>query len=197
MKPKQISIEDIRSWDPCYDPAKHLSEDWHGNVFDLMEARGVPFEDVLWVIMRKELVSEKLMRLFAVWCARQVQHLMTDERSIKALDVAEAFANGKASEKELYDARDAAWEAAWDASRDAAWDAARDAAWDVARETARDAVWDAARDAAKAAAKEAARKAVRDAAWDAQKDKLVEMLKAGIETGDVVLCERRIVNEER
>ena len=48
---------------------------------------------------------------------------MTDARSTAALDVAEAFANGRTSEDELAAAREAAWDALWDA----AWDAARDA----------------------------------------------------------------------
>lgn len=39
--------------------------------------------------------------LFSVWCARQVQHLMRDSRSTNALDVAERFANGKATKEEL------------------------------------------------------------------------------------------------
>jgi hypothetical protein len=43
----------------------------------------------------------RVIRLYTVWCARQVQHLMRDPRSIAALDVAERFANGKASEEEL------------------------------------------------------------------------------------------------
>jgi hypothetical protein len=43
-------------------------------------------------------------RLFAVWCARQVQHLMTDPRSVAALDVAERYARGEATDKELSDA---------------------------------------------------------------------------------------------
>lgn len=54
--------------------------------------------------------NEKTARLFAVWCARQVQHLMGDDRSIAALDVAERFVNGEATEEELADA-------AWDAAR--------------------------------------------------------------------------------
>ena len=56
-------------------------------------------------------------RLFAVWCARQVQHLMTDPRSIAALDVAERHANGTATDKELRAAMDAAMDAAGDAQR--------------------------------------------------------------------------------
>ncbi|UVS95681.1 hypothetical protein [Burkholderia glumae] len=114
-------------------------------------------------------------RLFAVWCARQVEHLMEDQRSKDALDVAERFANSEATEEE----RAAAWAAAWDAARAAAWDAARDAAraaaWAAARADARDAAWDAARDAAWAAARDAAWDAARDAAWAAARAAQAEM----------------------
>jgi hypothetical protein len=158
---KELNLKIIRDYSPCYDPIKYLPEEWKGNVIDLLEVKDVPFEDVLWVIMRTDLVSEKLIRLFAVWCARQVQHLMKDERSLKALDVAEAFANGAATQDELAAARDAA--------RDAAWAVAMDAAWAVAMDAARDAAWAVA----------------WAVAMDAQKKKLKEMLIAGIETGDV------------
>lgn len=160
-KPKIFTYQDIESWGPCYEPSRYLSKDWSGTVFDILDKKEVPFQDRLWVILRGDLVSDKLMRLFAVWCARQVQHLMKDERSLKALDVAEAFANGLATKEEL----DAARLAAWDAARDAAWVAARDAAGDAARV--------------------AARVAAKDAAEDAQETKLREMLIAGVETGDV------------
>ena len=89
-------------------------------------------------------LSDKQLRLFAVRCARRVQHLMTDPRSIAALDVAERYAQGEATDDELSAARDAAWDASWDAARDASWDAARAAARDAARAAARDAAWAAA-----------------------------------------------------
>jgi len=73
-------------------------------------------------------LSDKQLRLFAIRCARRVQHLMTDPRSIAALDVAERYANGEATDDELSAARDAASAAA----RAAAWDAS-DAAWDAER----------------------------------------------------------------
>ncbi|MFU2067687.1 hypothetical protein ACLQ9R_01290 [Bordetella hinzii] len=86
-------------------------------------------DDALWALRCVPGVDRDA-RLFAVWCARQVEHLMTDQRSKDALDVAERFANGEATGEEL----DAAWAAARDAAGDAAWDAARDAAWDAQKE---------------------------------------------------------------
>ena len=176
---KTFTNEDLRKFDPCYDPIKYLKDDETNTILTILDHEKIPFEDKLWVILRNDYLSERIMRLFAVWCARQVQHLMTDKRSTDALDVAEAFANGLASKEELAAARDAASGAAWDAASGAAWDAASGAAWDAARDAARDAVlapaWDVARDAA------------RDAVRDAQKNKLREMIIAGIETGDVVM----------
>ncbi len=126
---------------------------------------------VLWVATRPGVLTDRDLRLFAVSCARRVQHLMGDPPSVAAIDVAERFANGVATEAELAAARAAAWDSALAAARDAAWDAAwaaaraaaRDAAWDAAWAAARDAAWDAARDAAWAAAWDAARDAARDA----------------------------------
>jgi hypothetical protein len=90
-------------------------------------------------------ISDADLRLFACDCVRYtpigdgrtVWDLLTDERSRNAVEVAERYANGDATEDELNAARDAAWYSAW-----AAGAAARDAAW---------AAWDTARDAAEAA----------------------------------------------
>ena len=113
------------------------------------------FEDAVWTF--KCLAgADREIRLFAVDCARQVQHLMTDPRSLAALDVAERFANGLATSEELDAARAEAWAAA-----DAAWAAAGAAAGAAARDAA-----DAA-DAARAAAWDTARAAAWAAAWDA------------------------------
>ena len=92
----------------------------------IVESNGI--DDALWAL-RCVPGCDRDARLFAVWCARQVQHQMTDARSTAALDVVEAFANGEASEHELAAARDAAWDAAGAAAWAAAWDAAWDAAW--------------------------------------------------------------------
>lgn len=89
----------------------------------IIESNGL--DDAIWALRSIDVPE---VRLFAVRCVRQIQHLLTDERSLSALDVAEAFAVGEATEDEFFAARDAAW----DAARDAAWDAARAAAWDAA-----------------------------------------------------------------
>lgn len=202
---KQFTLEDLRALKPCYDPAKYLPEDWRGTALDILDVKAAPFSDRLWTVLHTEFFSDKFLRLFAVWCARQVQHLMKDERSVTALDVAEAFANGSATKEELIIASDAATGAADAAARAAtgaadadadadaraarAADAAARAAWAAARAdvyAARAATWAAAsaREAATwaAAAREAA---ARDAARAAQENKLREMIIAEIETGDV------------
>ena len=115
------------------------------SLLSILESNGL--YDALWALRCVEGVDRDA-RLFAVWCARQVQHLMTDHRSLKALDVAERFANGEVSSEEL----DAAVAAAWDAAKAAAWDAAWAAAWAATKAAAKAAAWDAAWDAAVAAA---------------------------------------------
>lgn len=90
---------------------------------------------LIWVATRPGVLDPRTLRLFTCWCVRQVWHLLTDERSRNAVEVAERYARGEASRDELAAASDAAWAAAWaatsDAARAAAWDAARVATWDT------------------------------------------------------------------
>jgi len=71
----------------------------------LLDALGI--RDALWCC-RAEPQHNHIWRRYAVWCARQVQHLMTDERSLSALDMVERHANGEATDEQLA----AAWESA-------------------------------------------------------------------------------------
>lgn len=106
----------------------------------IVEINGI--DDALWCC-RAEPQHDREWRLFAVWCARQVQHLVTDPRSVAAIDVAERHARGEATDEELATARDAAWDADLDLAATAAREPAWEAAW-VAGEAAQIA-WDAAR----------------------------------------------------
>jgi hypothetical protein len=94
-------------------------------------------------------LTERQRLEFALACARRVQHIMTDPRSVAALDTRERWLRGKAAAAArnaaaaARAARDAA--AAARAARDAAWAAARAAAWAEADAAAACAAWDAER----------------------------------------------------
>ena len=77
---------------------------------------------LLWLAKKVD-VDLRLRTLAKGHCANTVRHLMTDERSIKAVDVAIAFGEGKATREELDAAAYAAY-AAVAAAADAAYAAA-------------------------------------------------------------------------
>ena len=163
--PITTTLNRIRAHSPCSEGwtrlLKHLGKSQADDepLLYAVIARSNGIDDALWCC-RAEPDQWKTWRLFAVWCGRQVEHLMEDERSKNALNVAERHANGEATDAELA----AAWAAARAAARDAAWAAA----WAAARA--------AARDAAGAAARAAAWAAARDAAGAAQLTKFIEMV---------------------
>ena len=157
----KTTLNKIRERKPCTSGWEKLlsylgktkADDEQLSILTILDSNGL--DDAIWCLRAVE-GRDKEIRLFAVWCARQVQHLLTDQRSLDALDVAERYANGDATEAELTAARDAAWEAIRDAA-DAAGEAAAWATWGSA--------WDAA-EAARAAAWAACW-----AAWDAAEAK--------------------------
>ena len=99
---------------------------------ELWNVGEMPSEYRLWIATRDGVMSDKDLRLFACWCVRQVWHLLKDDRSKRAVEVVELYANGKATSEELDAARAAAWAAAWAAASARARDAASDAAWAAA-----------------------------------------------------------------
>ena len=110
---KTINNKLIRSLKPCYDPSKYVTDE--NETLPVLEwvtkYRGtVPDEDIIWLLCHKEFLSDKDLRLFAVWCAREALKLIDnpDPRSIEACNVAELYANGEATDEELEDAYDAA-----------------------------------------------------------------------------------------
>jgi len=56
-------------------------------------------------------LTQRKWRLFAVACCRRVNHLIVDERSRRAVEVAEAYADGKTTAEDLADAYDKAFDA--------------------------------------------------------------------------------------
>ena len=158
----KTTLNKIREHSPCTSGWQKLlaylgktkADDEPLLITTILDSNGL--DDAIWCLRTVEGYDREI-RLYAVWCARQVQHLLKDQRSLNALDVAERYANGEATEAELTAARDdalyavcdadsAARSVAWaarSAAMDATWDAARAAAWDAAR--AAGAAWDTAR----------------------------------------------------
>jgi len=166
----KTTLNAIRAKRPCVDSWKkllrHLGKTRADNqplsILTILDV--LPLGDAL-LCLRGVKGHDRTMRLYAVWCARRVQHLMRDSRSIAALDVAERFANGQATDAELaaalISARDATNEAysveysveyyAASAAHKVAWDITRDD-WKGASVSARyaaDVAWGVARADAK------------------------------------------------
>jgi hypothetical protein len=169
---KTISNEIIRKFHPCYDPSYVITDETEElSVKQWVEKyrKVIPSKDIIWLLLRREFLSEKDLRLFAVWCAREALKLIKnpDEKIVKACNVAEKYANGEATKEELLAAHDAALIAnaaymAASSASDAAY-AASEAAY-AASEAAY---------AASKAASEAARDATADAARSAQLNQLL------------------------
>lgn len=174
------TLNEIWAHSPCHTGwaklLRHLDktgpDDEPLSLLTILESNGI--DDAIWALRAvNEPACERDARIFAVRCVRQsAQHLLTDPRSLNALDVAERYAVGMATDNKLQDAikealaawvaareaEDYAWSENWDAEVDT-WDEAQDVAW---------AAWADAQDAAKAAeaaAKSAAKSAAEIAEW--------------------------------
>ena len=151
----RVTVETVMSWRPCGwdgpDNGKNYTTARVRRLFgrrkymtalhilDLV-GQGVPAEDVIWGALHRELIEERIMRLFACDVAERAlkRERKTgrepDPRSWEAVRVSRLYAAGKATREELA----AAWAAAREAARAAAWAAraAREAAMAAAREVA-------------------------------------------------------------
>jgi len=144
------TLNRIRKYSPCPDGWRMLlthlgkteADDAPLAYSTILDSNGL--DDALWCL-RAEPQHASIWRMYAVRCARRVQHLLTDERHIQALDVAERHARGEATDSELTAARDAAGDAAGAWAAWAAAGAAAGDAWAAAGAAALDAALDAAR----------------------------------------------------
>jgi hypothetical protein len=170
------TLNKIRDRGPCSEGWEKLlkslgkinADDEPIDILYILESNG--FEEALWCLRAVEGYDREI-RLYAVWCVRQVEHLLTDKRSIDALNIAEKYANGQATDEELEITRDAAWYAVKKDSNIASvaiWSYVGDAAWSATKINAGEAAWGAA-NAANAA----------DAA-NAQREQFIRMCKANV-----------------
>lgn len=114
----KTTLNEIRKHYPCRGGwtqllahlGKTKADDEPLPIIEILSSNGL--DDALWCL-RAVAGHDRSMRLYAVWCARQVQHLMDEASSGAALDVADRRARGLASDNDLT----AAWAAARDAAR--------------------------------------------------------------------------------
>ena len=194
------TLRQIRQHSPCSEGWRTLlsylgktgADDDPLPLVTILQSNGL--DDALWCLMTITGHDNEIIR-FALACAQEVKHLMTDQRSLDALDALERHLEIPLSREELDKvlaaagaagaaarttaARTAAWAAARTAAartaaaRAAAWAAAwaAEAAWAAARAAeaeeaaAAAAAWAAAR---AAEAEEAAAWAAVEAAWAAE-----------------------------
>lgn len=115
--------------------------------------------------------SERKLRLYGCACCRRIAHLLPDERSRAALDVAERFADGAAGREELSTAHKQAVDAIWDV-RGLERDCAQAAAWVAAPHS-----WDAADATGRVAAKVLSVAAGRPSLLDQERREQSRLLK--------------------
>lgn len=105
MKKKYITYKDIISYNYCYDPQEiGMPVNYKATIPEFIQeyrSKVKHIDDILWVLARKRYITKKQACWFALKCARRVQHLVTDQRSIIALDMVEKYLDGKTTVKGL------------------------------------------------------------------------------------------------
>lgn len=111
---KLLTFQDIVDMKPCVQhlPSKYIPETWSGTIIDVLSLPNVAPREKLWVARR--VLGDKVLRLFAVDCAKRALSRFDklDDSVLNAINVAEAFAHGNATEKRLKEAKNAAAAAA-------------------------------------------------------------------------------------
>lgn len=174
---------------------KTKADDEPLSIRTILDSNGLDY--ALWSLRAVE-GDARIIRLYAVWCAKQVEHLMKNEISKKTIVVAERHANGAATDNELNEALQASITASKDIASDAAnatamylasdaamrasSAAAQAVAFDAACSTDRDTncatSWEAARDAESVAARAAAMEADSVTEMDAARDVSIKAVRA-------------------
>lgn len=109
----KTTLNKIRDCDPCTEGWEKLlrslgkikADDEPLSITTILDSNGL--DDALWCL-QTVCGYDREIRLYTVECARSVQYLMTDKRSLRALDVAERYANGLASSDDLLEVYEAA-----------------------------------------------------------------------------------------
>ena len=188
----KITVRQIMSWRPCSEYPRGRVKKIIGSGKTPLDicALDLPARDLLWVLLRPEIIPEmdlhQLSCTFAAGALPLWEKCFPDDRRPRiAIETKRKWVAGESTSADLAAAWDAAWAAAraagaatgaaaGAAARAAAWAAARAAAWDAAWAAAWAAAWTAARDAGDAA---------RDAAWAAARVDQLLVVRRYLERG--------------
>lgn len=159
----EITYNDIKNLNPCYDPIKYIGKNWKGTLQDILRMSEVPPEDRLWVTCHEEFIDKELLFKFAENCCWQIVNYLPDNEQLEYCNLLCIIRLSRETNDQnirhtarytaRHTARHTAWYSAMGAAKDAVRDTARDTvwytAWDVIRGVAWNAAWDATMDAAK------------------------------------------------
>jgi hypothetical protein len=105
--PVMITLNKIRAaslpddiWEEVLKAHVHLGMDTEFPLSSVLDSNDL--EDAVWCFDALPEYIEIPQR-FALWCVRDVQHLMKDEGIVDALDIAERYLDGNATMKDVFD----------------------------------------------------------------------------------------------
>lgn len=193
---KTIDINYILAIPPYFDVST-IPNGWTGSVVDFAPIAYTLFgaQKALWLCMRQDLLSQTLMRNYAIWCAQQIENFASDARSLSAITAAQAYIAGTGSAAQMQQAFIQALVANMDASAlataqggqnqtlNAAWDAARCCSWVANSDQSGIAFSNCARSALNCANRLGGIQGVDEPTFIKQ---FINMLQSGIATGDVL-----------
>jgi hypothetical protein len=116
---RMYTLDDIREFEPCYDPGQYVGEDWQGSLLDILRMEEVPASDRIWFATQEGVLNDETSKVFCIWCGRQALTAgeavgeTPDVRSVLAVDMAEKFLKGEVSAELLAKARFDAIEASF------------------------------------------------------------------------------------
>jgi hypothetical protein len=113
----KITLQDILACHPCYSPTKWAEQAWRGTIEDLFEAKQVPLQDRVWLILQLHKTDRKLLVDFANYCAKEAEKYPDDDAAsayaaTRAADAATRADDDAASATHAYAAASAAASAA-------------------------------------------------------------------------------------
>lgn len=150
----KITYEQIMSFKPRYNPVSiGMPETYNATIPEfIVEYRDKFYrkedifkEDVVWVLCRNEFMTDKELRWFAIWCTKQIQHLVEHKGLIYALVAAEKYVNDLVPLEHLQIMREStgypsdAPRNGWSLPKILTWAVTWEEAWLAARAAARDA----------------------------------------------------------